>query len=44
LVKVIKDETGCGNTAAYDLIDKAFKKRFLAFNKITRTYEKRATR
>jgi hypothetical protein len=40
LVKVIKDETGCGHTRAYTLIDEAAARGIVRFNKLTRTYAK----
>jgi hypothetical protein len=40
LVKVIKDETGCGHARAYTLIDEAKAREIIRFDKITRTYAK----
>ncbi len=40
LVKLITDETGCGRSRAYELIDEAKQHGILRFNKTTSTYEK----
>jgi AAA domain-containing protein len=40
LAKLIKDETGCGTSRAYELIDEARRRGFLHFSKITKTYAK----
>jgi hypothetical protein len=41
LAKLVMDETGCGRSRAYELIEQAVRKQILRFNKITRTYSKK---
>jgi hypothetical protein len=41
LAKLIVDETGCGKSRAYSLIDEATRNKLLRFNRLIRTYEKR---
>ena len=40
LAKLIRDETGCGTSRAYELIDEAKQGGLLRFSKITKTYAK----